>query len=150
PDSTGEVVIKLKNSGSTLYNTIVMLEVSAPLSVAGGSSLGSLVGQSQPGRYFVGTLEPGSTAVVKYRVKVDKDAGAGSYPANLRLSYYDAEGYMHETGSFPIALGVKEKPLITPVLSAAAALGLIALLIAAVIVRRSRRKRKSETNEREK
>ncbi|MBE8540387.1 hypothetical protein [Geoglobus acetivorans] len=150
PDSTGEVVIKLKNSGSTLYNTIVMLEVSAPLSVAGGSSLGSLVGQSQPGMYFVGTLEPGSTAVVKYRVKVDKDAGAGSYPANLRLSYYDAEGYKHETGSFPIALEVKEKPLITPVLFAAAALGLIALLTAAVIVRRSRRKRKSEANEREK
>jgi len=140
PDSTGEVVIRLKNSGSTLYNTVVMLEVSPPLTIAGGSSLGSLVGQSQPGMYFVGTLEPDSIATVKFRVKVDKDAGAGSYPANLKLSYYDAEGYQHETNDFPIALEVKEKALITPVLSAAVALGLIALIIAAAIVRRARRK----------
>jgi|Deesub1362B_J571_1020462.scaffolds.fasta_scaffold00140_61 hypothetical protein len=150
PDSTGEVVIKLKNSGSTLYNTVVMLEVSPPLSVAGGSSLGSLVGQSQPGMYFIGTLEPDRIATVKFRVKVDKDAGAGSHPASLKLSYYDAEGYKHETNNFPIALEVKEKPVITPVLSAAVVMGLIALTIAAVIVRRSRAKRKLQANQGEK
>ena len=140
PDSTGEVTVRLKNSGSTLYNTVVMLEVSPPLTISGGSSLGSLIGQSQPGMYFIGTLEPDSVATVKFKVKVDKDAGAGTYPASLKLSYYDAEGYKHETNNFLIAVEVKEKPLITPVLSAAVALGLIALIIAAVIVRRARKK----------
>jgi hypothetical protein len=100
--------------------------------------------------YFIGTLEPDRIATVKFRVKVDKDAGAGSHPASLKLSYYDAEGYKHETNNFPIALEVKEKPVITPVLSAAVVMGLIALTIAAVIVRRSRAKRKLQANQGEK
>lgn len=150
PDSTGEVIIGLKNLGSTLYNTVVMLEVSPPLSVAGGGSLGSLVGQSQPGMYFIGTLEQDSIATVKFRVKVDKDAGAGSYPASLKLKYYDAEGYRHETNDFLIALEVEEKPLITPVLSAAIVFGLLALVIAAAIVKRSRARKRLQAGQEDK
>ncbi len=144
PDSTGEVVIKLKNSGSTLYNTVVMLKVSPPLSIAGESSLSSFIGQPQPGMYFIGTFESNNTVIVKFKVKVDKDAGAGNYPANLKLSYYDAEGYKHETNNFLIAVEVKEKPLITPVLFTALVFGLIALITASTIVRKKAKKKSKE------
>ncbi|WP_202320518.1 COG1361 S-layer family protein [Archaeoglobus neptunius] len=137
PDSTGDVFIEIKNSGNAeIYNAVVMLEVSAPLSVAGTSSLGSMIGQAQPGKYFVGTMKPGDVAKVRFRVDVDKDAGEGSYPASVKIVYYDENGYKHTTNSIVISLDVKpSKPY---VLIFAVILAIVGLAIAGSFVRKRR------------
>ncbi len=111
PDSTGTVIVKIKNAGNIpVYNAVAILEVSTPLSVAGGSMIGSMLGQTQPSMYFIGTLRPNQTAVAKFRIHVSKDASAGSYPANLKVKYYDASGYVHESNSIVVPLEVTQAP----------------------------------------
>ncbi|RLI76696.1 hypothetical protein DRO97_00100 [Archaeoglobales archaeon] len=137
PDETGDVIVKIKNAGSlTLHNTVVKLELNPPLTIAGGSSLSSLIGQAQPGLYFIGTLKPNQTAVAKFKVDVDKDAGAGFYPINIVAEYYDNEGYMHTSSPITASVEVKEKPLITPLMATAIALAVIGLAIAGRFARR--------------
>ncbi len=138
PDATGNVFIELKNGGNAeIYNAVVMLEVSPPLTVAGTSALGGMIGQSQPGEYFVGTLKPGDVVKVRFRIDVDKDAGEGSYPASLKVRYYDERGYEHTSNSIVISLEVKPSP--PYILYSAIAVAAIGFLIAAAIVRRRRK-----------
>ncbi len=135
PDSTGEVVLEIKNSGNAeIYNTIVMLEVSPPLSIAGTTSIASFIGQSQPGKYFIGTMKPGDTAIAKFKVEVDKDAGEGSYPASVKVKYYDENGYSHISNSIVISLEVKQsQPYL---IYLALFFALIALIVAGGFVRK--------------
>ena len=130
PDATGDVIVKIKNAGNlAIYNAVVKLELSAPLTIAGGSSLSSLVGKAQPGLYFIGTLKPKEVATAKFRVDVGKDAGAGSYPVTITVEYYDSEGYMHTSNPITASIEVKEKPIITPLMAVAILLTLIALVV---------------------
>lgn len=116
PDKTGYVFVEIRNVGNlTAYNCVVELSVSNPLTIAGTSSLASLMGKSQPGLYFVGTLKPGEVAIAKFKVDVDKDACSGYYPATVRVRYDDFEGYTHESNPVTVSLEVKEVPLINPV-----------------------------------
>jgi hypothetical protein len=145
PDSSGYIVAKFRNAGSMeVYNTVVELTVSSPLSVSGGSVIGGMIGQSQPGTYFIGTMKPGDEAVAKFRVDIDKDAGVGNYPLSFRISYYDEEGYSYSTNSIVASAEVKEKPAITPLLAGAILLALVALVVAGRIVRKKRKESKSK------
>ena len=138
PDSTGEVVIELKNAGSAeIYNAVVMLEVSPPLSIAGTGTFGGMLGESKPGEYFVGTVNPGETVTAKFRIDVDKDAGEGSYPASIKVRYYDESNYEHTSNSIVISLDVKPSP--PYILYAAIFIAAIGFLIAAAIVRKRRK-----------
>lgn len=137
PDETGDVIVKIRNAGSlTVRNAVIKLELNPPLTIAGGSSLSSLIGQTQPGLYFIGTLTPNQTAVAKFKVDVDKDAGAGLYPVNIIVEYYDDEGYKHISSSITASVEVKEKPLITPLMATAIAVTVIGLAIAGRFARR--------------
>jgi len=137
PDETGEVIVKVRNSGSlTVYNAVVKLELNPPLTIAGGSSLSSLIGQTQPGLYFIGTLNPGDIAIAKFRVDVDKDAGAGFYPVNIIVEYYDEDGYKHESSPITASVEVKEKPLITLLTATAITLAVIGLITAGKFLKR--------------
>ncbi len=141
PDETGRVAVEVKNAGSlTIHNAVVELEVSTPLTIAGGSSLSGLIGRPQPGLYFVGTLKPGEVAVAKFRVDVDKDAGAGYYPATVRIKYDDEEGYSHESNPVTVSLEVKEKPLLNPVTATAAILIAVAIVAGAKFAKGKRAK----------
>ena len=129
PDETGEVIVKIKNTGNlVIHNAVVELEVSTPLTIAGGSSLSGLIGRLQPGLYFIGTLKPGDIAVAKFKIDVDKDAGAGYYPATVKVKYDDDEGYTHESNPITVSLEVKEKPLLNPVTITATVLIAIAVI----------------------
>ncbi len=140
PDETGNVEVVVKNIGSlTVYNAVVELELSPPLTIAGGSSLSSLIGKSQPGLYFVGTLKPNQTAVAKFKVDVSKDAGAGYYPVNIVIEYYDSQGYRHVSSPITTSVEVREKPLITPLMATSIALAITGLAIAVAFVRRAKR-----------
>ena len=143
PDETGEVIVKIRNSGSlTAHNAVVELELNPPLTIAGGSSLSSLIGKAQPGLYFIGTLKPNQTALAKFRVHVDKDAGAGFYPVNVVVIYYDDEGYRHISSPITVSVEVKEKPLITPLMASAIIIASSGLALAAVFARRRIRREK--------
>jgi len=140
PDETGDVTIKIKNAGNlAIHNAVVKLELSSPLTIAGGSALSSLVGQSQPGLYFIGTLKPDEVAIAKFRVDVDKDAGAGNYPVTIKIDYYDDEGYLHTSNPIIASVEVKEKPLITLPIAIAILLALIAIILATRFVRKKRK-----------
>ncbi len=129
PDETGDVIVKVRNIGNiTIHNGVVELEVSTPLTIAGGSSLSGLIGKSQPGLYFIGTLKPNEIAVAKFRIDVDKDAGAGYYPAIVKVKYDDDEGYTHESNPITVSLEVREKPLLNPVTITATVLIAIAVV----------------------
>lgn len=129
PDETGDVIVKIKNTGNmVIHNAVVELEVSTPLTIAGGSSLSGLIGKVQPGLYFIGTLKPNEIAVAKFRIDVDKDAGAGYYPAIVKVKYDDDEGYTHESNPITVSLEVKEKPLLNPVTITATVLIAIAVI----------------------
>ncbi|RLI86185.1 MAG: hypothetical protein DRO98_05740, partial [Archaeoglobales archaeon] len=129
PDETGKVIVKIKNTGNlVIHNAVVELEVSTPLTIAGGSSLSGLIGRSQPGVYFIGTLKPNEVSVAKFRMDVDKDAGAGYYPATVKIKYDDDEGYTHESNPITVSLEVKEKPLLNPVTITATVLIAIAVI----------------------
>lgn len=131
PDETGDVIVKIRNAGSlTVHNAVVKLELNPPLTIAGGSSLSSLIGVTQPGLYFVGTIKPGDIALARFKVHVDKDAGAGFYPVNVIVEYYDDEGYKHTSSPITASVEVKKKPLITPLIATAIALAVIGLIIA--------------------
>ncbi len=131
PDSTGDVIVKIKNAGNTtIYNAVVMLEVSQPLSIAGSSSIASFIGRTQSGTYFVGTLKPNEIATAKFKVTVNKKAGAGFYPVSIRIKYYDGEGYAHLSDPLTASVEVKERPLITPITVTAIALASIAIGLA--------------------
>ena len=144
PDETGEIVIKIKNAGNlATHNSIVKLELNAPLTIAGGSSLSSLIGQSQPGLYFVGTLNPRDVATAKFRVSVDKDAGAGFYPVTIKIEYYDDGGYLHTSNPIVASVEVKEKPLITLPIAIAIFLALIALILAVRFVKEKKKQGKA-------
>ncbi len=137
PDETGDVIVEIRNAGSlTVRNAVVKLELNPPLTIAGGSSLSSLIGQTQPGLYFIGTLKPNQTAVAKFKVDVDKDAGAGFYPVNIVVEYYDDEGYRHTSSPITASVEVKEKPLMTPLMVTAIALAVVGLAIAGRFARR--------------
>lgn len=137
PDSTGEVVIELKNAGNTeMYNAVVMLEVSPPLSIAGTGTFGGILGQSKPGEYFVGTVNPGETVTAKFRIDVDKDAGEGSYPASIKVRYQDESNYEHTSNTIVVSLEVKPSP--PYFLYAAIIIAAIGLLISAGILRKRR------------
>jgi hypothetical protein len=139
PDSTGNVVVEIKNAGNAeVYNTIVILDVSSPLSIAGASTIGNLMGQSQSGTYFVGTLKPGDAAIARFRVDVDKDAGEGSYPASIKVKYYDDKNYEHISNSIVISLDVKSTP---PYLIVVALIFAAVAVIAAVKFAKQRRGR---------
>jgi len=129
PDETGDVIVKIKNTGNmVIHNAVVELEVSTPLTIAGGSSLSGLIGKAQPGLYFIGTLKPNEIAVAKFRIDVDKDAGAGYYPAIVKVKYDDDEGYTHESNPITVSLEVREKPLLNPVTITATVLIAIAVI----------------------
>ena len=129
PDSTGEIIVKIKNIGdTTIYNGVAELTVSPPLTIAGGSSISSLIGVSQPGLYFVGTLKPNDVAVAKFRIDVDKDAGAGFYPITIKIKYDDEEGYTHESSPITASVEVKEGSLINPLTVSVIILVLIAVI----------------------
>jgi len=129
PDETGDVIVKIKNTGNmVIHNAVVELEVSTPLTIAGGSSLSGLIGKAQPGLYFIGTLKPGDIAIAKFRIDVDKDAGAGYYPAIVKVKYDDDEGYTHESNPITVSLEVREKPLLNPVTITATVLIAIAVV----------------------
>ena len=129
PDETGDVIVKIKNTGNmVIHNAVVELEVSTPLTIAGGSSLSGLIGKAQPGLYFIGTLKPGDIAIAKFRIDVDKDAGAGYYPAIVKVKYDDDEGYTHESNPITVSLEGKEKPLLNPVTITATVLIAIAVV----------------------
>jgi len=139
PDETGDVVVKIKNTGNlAIHNAVVKLELSAPLTIAGGSSLSSLIGQSQPGLYFIGILKSQDVATAKFKVDVDKDTGAGNYPVTIRIEYYDDEGYLHTSNPITASVEVKEKPLITPLLAIVILLAIVALILAGRFVRKKR------------
>jgi len=141
PDSTGEIVVKLKNVGSaTARNAVVELQVLPPLSVAGLSSIASMLGQSQPGVYFVGTISPGDTAVARFRIDVSKDAGVGFYPATIVVSFEDEGGYKQKSNPITASIEVREKPLLNIVTVVTLALVLIAIL---AIVRFARNRKRT-------
>ncbi len=141
PDETGTVKVTVINAGKTpVYNAVVELKISPPLSIAGESAIGSMIGVSTPGTYFVGTLKPGEKATASFRIKVDKHAGPGNYPANVRILYYDSNGYQHLSNSITVSVEVKNKPLLTPLTASA----LIVTLIGLIIAVRYARKRKSK------
>jgi hypothetical protein len=138
PDSTGDVVVELKNAGNAeIYNAVVMLEVSPPLSIAGTGTFGGMLGESQPGEYFVGTVKPGDVVTARFRVDVDKDAGEGSYPASIKVKYYDESNYEHTSNSIVVSLEVKPSP--PYILYAAICIAAIGFIIAAAIVRKRRK-----------
>ncbi|MBO8181287.1 MAG: hypothetical protein H0Z28_00665 [Archaeoglobus sp.] len=139
PDSTGYITVKIRNSGTMdVQNAVLKLELTPPLSVAGGSAIGGMIGQSQPGTYFIGKLKPGDTAIAKFRVEVDKDAGEGMFPVKIQLEYRDSQGYMHTSDEITTSVEVKEKPAITPLIGGALVLAVIALVIAARFARKRR------------
>lgn len=138
PDSTGDVVVELKNAGNAeIYNAVVMLEVSPPLSIAGTGTFGGMLGESQPGEYFVGTVKPGDVVTARFRVDVDKDAGEGSYPASIKVKYYDESNYEHTSNSIVVSLEVKPSP--PYILYAAICIAAIGFIIAAAFVRKRRK-----------
>jgi len=131
PDETGTVKVTVINAGNTpVYNAVVELGISPPLSMAGESAIGSMIGVSTPGMYFIGTLKPNQSATALFRIKVDKHAGAGSYPANVRIVYYDNNGYKHVSNSITVSVEVKNKPLLTPLTASALVFTLIGIAIA--------------------
>ena len=140
PDETGTVKVTVINAGNTpVYNAVVELGISPPLSMAGESAIGSMIGVSTPGMYFIGTLKPNQSATALFRIKVDKHAGAGSYPANVRIVYYDNNGYKHVSNSITVSVEVKNKPLLTPLTASALVFTLIGIAIA---VRYAKKRRK--------
>jgi len=129
PDETGEVIVKIKNTGNlVIRNAVVELDVSTPLTIAGGSSLSGLIGRLQPGLYFIGTLKPNEVSIAKFKIDVDKDAGTGYYPATVKIKYDDDAGYTHESNPITVSLEVKEKPLLNPVTITATVLIAIAVI----------------------
>ena len=137
PDETGDVVIEIRNIGNvTIHNGVVELYVSTPLTIAGGTAPSGLIGKVQPGLYFIGTLKPNEVAVAKFRVDVDKDAGAGYYPAIVKIKYDDDEGYTHESNSITVSLEVREKPLLNPVTVSATVLIVLAVFVSLRFVKR--------------
>ena len=141
PDETGSVEVEIRNSGSFVaHDTVVELEVTPPLKIAGGGSLGGMFGASNAGKYFVGTLKPGERAIAKFRLDVDKEAGAGSYPVTIKVRYYDSDGYLHTSNPITASVVVKEKSMITPVTLTAIFLALIAILAGIKFARNRKRK----------
>ncbi len=139
PDSTGDVVVEIRNAGNeTVYNAVVMLEVSQPLSIAGSSSIASFIGKEQIGTFFVGTLKPNEIGVAKFKVTVNKKAGAGFYPISVRIKYYDKEGYAYMSDSLTASVEVREKPLLTPLTVLAIALASIGIGMAVKFARRKK------------
>jgi hypothetical protein len=137
PDEISEVIIKIKNAGSTpVYNAVVTLTVSAPLSIAGGSEIGTMLGKTQPGEYYVGTINPGQTVEAKFRVNVDKNAGEGSYPAEIKVRYYDESNYLHQSNSITISLQVTSSP--PHILIAAVLIALMAVALAVKFAKQRR------------
>ncbi len=132
PDSTGYITVKIKNSGNmNVQNAVLELELSPPLSIAGGSAIGGMIGQSQPGTYFIGKMMPGDTAIAKFRIEVDKDAGVGMFPVKIKLEYRDSQGYKHTSDEIVTSVEVKERPAVTPLIAGALVLAVIALILAA-------------------
>ncbi|WP_457550444.1 COG1361 S-layer family protein [Archaeoglobus sp.] len=137
PDETGDVVVEIRNIGNvTIHNGVVELYVSTPLTIAGGSALSGLIGKAQPGLYFIGTLRPNDVAIAKFRVDVDKDAGAGYYPAIVKIRYDDDEGYTHESNPITVSLEVREKPILNPVTISATILIALAVFVSIRFVKR--------------
>ncbi len=112
PDSSSEIRITFRNSGNDAKNVIAELSVSPPLSISGAGSWSGLIGQPQSGVYFVGSVPAGGEAVANFRVKVDKDAGIGYYPATLKIRYEDEAGYIKESSPLTISIEVKERPIL--------------------------------------
>ncbi len=139
PDETGDVVVKIKNSGNfDVRNAVVELTVSPPLSIAGVSSLSGLIGKPQPGLYFLGTLKRNESKVARFRVDVDKDAGVGFYPATLIIKYEDEEGYTYFSNPITISLEVKEKSIFNPITVTAGVLIGIAVVVGLRFARKRR------------
>ncbi|MEM3505578.1 MAG: hypothetical protein QW532_05060 [Archaeoglobaceae archaeon] len=140
PDSTGEIAVKIKNSGSAVAkNVVVELQVSPPLSVAGVSSIASMIGVSQPGVYFVGTMNPGDTAVAKFRIEASKDAGIGFYPATITLGFENEDGYKQKSNPITVSIEVKERPLLNFVTITTLALISFAIIAIARFARKRRK-----------
>ncbi|MEM0203672.1 MAG: hypothetical protein QXO16_07500 [Archaeoglobaceae archaeon] len=139
PDSTGEIAVKIKNSGNAVAkNAVVEVQLSPPLSVAGVSSIASMIGSSQPGLYFVGTMNPGDVVVAKFRIEASKDAGVGFYPATIALSFEDEDGYKQKSNPITVSIEVKERPLLNLVTITTS----ILVFIAIIAIARFARKRK--------
>jgi len=143
PDSTGYITVKIKNSGNMeVQNAVLELELSPPLSIAGGSAIGGMIGQSQPGTYFIGKMNPGDTAIAKFRIEVDKDAGEGMFPVKIQLEYRDSQGYMHTSDEIVTSVEVKERPVVTPLIAGALILAVIAIIVAVRFARKRKRQAK--------
>ncbi|MEM2272490.1 MAG: hypothetical protein QXP56_07485 [Archaeoglobaceae archaeon] len=99
-----------------------------------------MIGVSQPGVYFVGTMNPGDTAVAKFRIEASKDAGIGFYPATITLGFENEDGYKQKSNPITVSIEVKERPLLNFV--TITTLALISFAIIA-IVRFARKRRKA-------
>jgi hypothetical protein len=96
PGGTGAVTLDVTNRGSEVARD-------ATLRVrADGRDL-TLRGGEDDGR-FLGTLRPGESAAVTYRVALAEDARPGSYPLEAVVVYTDADGDRVE--SAPVGVGV--------------------------------------------
>ena len=140
PDKTGDVTVVFRNSGNrTIQDAVLELDLSPPLYPAGSSSLLGITGKPQPSLYYVGTLKAGEEAKATFKVDVDKDAGAGSYPATVRVRYYDAGGYLHVSGPVTVSIEVKERQIFTTVTVTALVMVSVAFIASAIFVRRKKR-----------
>ncbi|RLI85965.1 MAG: hypothetical protein DRP01_05145 [Archaeoglobales archaeon] len=100
--------------------------------------MSGIVGSPQPGLYFIGELNPNEVATARFKIDIDKDAGAGFYPATVKIRYDDDEGYTHESNPMTVSIEVREKPLLNPVTVTAITLIVIALIAGLKFARRRR------------
>jgi EmrB/QacA subfamily drug resistance transporter len=108
PDSSNEIRVTFRNSGNYAKNVAWSFRFLHPLSISGAGSWSGLIGQSQSGVYFVGSVPAGEVAVANFKLKADKDAGSGYYPATLKIRYEDEEGYLKDSSPITISMAVRE------------------------------------------
>ncbi|RLI80657.1 hypothetical protein DRP07_08980 [Archaeoglobales archaeon] len=87
-------------------------------------------------------MNPGDTAIAKFRIEVDKDAGEGMFPVKIQLEYRDSQGYMHTSDEIVTSVEVKERPVVTPLIAGALILAVIAIIVAVRFARKRKRQAK--------
>jgi hypothetical protein len=117
----------------------VELSVSPPLSISGAGSWSGLIGQSQSGVYFVGSVPAGEVAVANFKLKADKDAGSGYYPATLKIRYEDEEGYLKDSSPITISIAVRERPILNALTVTVIALFAIGIILTLKFAKRRKK-----------
>jgi len=139
PDSSNEIRVTFRNSGNYAKNVVVELSVSPPLSISGAGSWSGLIGQSQSGVYFVGSVPAGEVAVANFKLKADKDAGSGYYPATLKIRYEDEEGYLKDSSPITISIAVRERPILNALTVTVIALFAIGIILTLKFAKRRKK-----------